>query len=102
MTEAEAAAVRAEAAHSGARQALDFARKPLAEYRREELEEMRRNFWGSDRSYHTARSAFVRKRALKSVLMMDSTADGGSNAHRLAYATTGWSSTITPRSQYDR
>jgi chromosome segregation protein len=31
VTEAEAATVRAEAAHSGARQALDVARKPLAE-----------------------------------------------------------------------
>src|SRR5205807_929472 len=42
--------------------AADEARKPLDEYRREELEEMRRNFWGPDRGYHTARSAFVRKR----------------------------------------
>ncbi|QSA97940.1 enoyl-CoA hydratase-related protein [Methylococcus sp. EFPC2] len=36
--------------------------KALAQYRREELEEMKHNFWGEDRSYHLARSAFVRKR----------------------------------------
>jgi len=42
--------------------AADEQRKPLAQYRREELEEMKRNFWGEDRSYHLARSAFVRKR----------------------------------------
>jgi putative two-component system hydrogenase maturation factor HypX/HoxX len=35
--------------------------KPLAHYRRDELEHMSRNFWGDDRSYHLARSAFVRK-----------------------------------------
>ena len=49
----------------------DEDRKPLAQYRREELEEMRRNFWGSDQSYHLARSAFVRKRPLKSILIVD-------------------------------
>ncbi len=35
--------------------------KPLEEYRFEELEQMKRNFWGEDLSYHVARSAFVRK-----------------------------------------
>ncbi len=35
--------------------------KPLEQYRHEELTEMSRNFWGEDRSYHLARSAFVRK-----------------------------------------
>lgn len=35
--------------------------KPLERYRLEELEEMNQNFWGEDRSYHIARSAFVRK-----------------------------------------
>ena len=35
--------------------------KPLARYRAEELEHMKRNFWGEDISYHQARSAFVRK-----------------------------------------
>lgn len=35
--------------------------KPLEQYRFEELAEMNQNFWGEDRSYHLARSAFVRK-----------------------------------------
>lgn len=35
--------------------------RPLADYRAEELEHMRRNFWGEDPGYHLARSAFVRK-----------------------------------------
>jgi len=35
--------------------------KPLQQYRLEELEEMNQNFWGEDRAYHIARSAFVRK-----------------------------------------
>ncbi|MFZ4701561.1 MAG: hydrogenase maturation protein, partial [Candidatus Methylumidiphilus sp.] len=35
--------------------------KPLEQYRLEELEEMNQNFWGEDKSYHIARSAFVRK-----------------------------------------
>lgn len=37
--------------------------KPLADYRAEELTEMKRNFWGKDRSYHIARTAFVHKQA---------------------------------------
>ncbi len=41
--------------------AVDEQRKPLVEYRHEELEEMSKNFWGEDRGYHIARSAFVRK-----------------------------------------
>ncbi|MFM8333233.1 MAG: hydrogenase maturation protein [Candidatus Methylumidiphilus sp.] len=39
----------------------DEAAKPLEQYRLEELEEMNQNFWGEDRAYHLARSAFVRK-----------------------------------------
>jgi putative two-component system hydrogenase maturation factor HypX/HoxX len=35
--------------------------KPLAQYRAQELEQMRRNFFGFDPSYHVARSHFVRK-----------------------------------------
>ena len=35
--------------------------KPLQHYRSEELAEMKKNFWGKDRSYHLARAAFVRK-----------------------------------------
>lgn len=41
--------------------AADEADKPLALYRAEELEQMRRNFYGFDPSYHVARSNFVRK-----------------------------------------
>jgi putative two-component system hydrogenase maturation factor HypX/HoxX len=82
--------------------AADESRKPLEQYRREELDEMRRNFWGPDPSYHVARSAFVRKRALAPLLIVDAaaepeTADARSARPargRLAYATTGWSSTI--------
>lgn len=39
----------------------DEAIKPLAAYRHEELEEMKRNFFGEDQSYHTARKNFVYK-----------------------------------------
>ena len=83
--------------------AADEERKPLAQYRLEELEQMRRNFWGADRSYHIARSAFVRKRPLQALLLVDAASDGASEdtertirsaKGRLAYATTGWSSTI--------
>jgi putative two-component system hydrogenase maturation factor HypX/HoxX len=35
--------------------------RPLEDYRRRELEEMQKNFWGADHSYHLARAAFVRK-----------------------------------------
>lgn len=41
--------------------ARDESIKPLATYREEELENMRRNFYGFDPSYHVARSHFVRK-----------------------------------------
>jgi putative two-component system hydrogenase maturation factor HypX/HoxX len=41
--------------------AADEARRPLAEYRAEELEKMRLNFYGFDSSYHVARHNFVRK-----------------------------------------
>lgn len=46
-----------------ARRAADEAAKPLADYRREELAEMRRNFYGFDPSYHVARHHFVNKTA---------------------------------------
>jgi putative two-component system hydrogenase maturation factor HypX/HoxX len=39
----------------------DEAAKPLAQYRVEELEQMRRNFYGFDPSYHVARYHFVHK-----------------------------------------
>lgn len=44
-----------------ARRAADEAVKPLAQWRAEELEEMRRNFYGFDPSYHYARHQFVHK-----------------------------------------
>jgi putative two-component system hydrogenase maturation factor HypX/HoxX len=39
----------------------DEALRPLADYRRDELERMHRNFYGFDPSYHIARSNFVRR-----------------------------------------
>lgn len=39
----------------------DEQRKPLSEYREEELAKMRRNFFGFDTSYHIARFNFVHK-----------------------------------------
>lgn len=39
----------------------DESSKPLDRYAEEELAEMRRNFFGADRSYHEARRRFVRK-----------------------------------------
>ena len=44
-----------------ARRTCDEAKKPLAEYRAEELSEMKRNFYGFDPSYHYARHHFVYK-----------------------------------------
>jgi putative two-component system hydrogenase maturation factor HypX/HoxX len=44
-----------------ARRAADEARRPLAAYREDELEQMRRNFYGFDPSYHYARAHFVGK-----------------------------------------
>jgi len=41
--------------------AKDEATKPLEEYRSEELDKMRRNFFGFDPSYHVARHNFIRK-----------------------------------------
>ena len=43
------------------RRAADEATKPLAQYRAEELDHMRRNFYGFDPSYHVARFHFVLK-----------------------------------------
>jgi putative two-component system hydrogenase maturation factor HypX/HoxX len=44
-----------------ARRRADEAHKPLEAYRAEELERMKRNFFGFDPSYHVARDHFVRK-----------------------------------------
>ena len=43
------------------RRIADEADKPLSQYRAEELQQMRRNFYGFDPSYHVARYRFVRK-----------------------------------------
>ena len=43
------------------KRAADEAAKPLAQYRTEELDQMRRNFYGFDPSYHVARFHFVLK-----------------------------------------
>ena len=48
-------------AAKAAKRAADEAAKPLAAYRAEELNEMRRNFYGFDPSYHVARYHFVAK-----------------------------------------
>jgi putative two-component system hydrogenase maturation factor HypX/HoxX len=50
-------------ATKAARRAADEAVKPLAAYRAEELEQMRRNFYGFDPSYHVARHYFVHRKA---------------------------------------
>ncbi len=47
--------------HKRQRRAADEASKPLAQYRSEELEKMKRNFYGFDPSYHMARYNFVHK-----------------------------------------
>jgi putative two-component system hydrogenase maturation factor HypX/HoxX len=44
-----------------ARRQADESLKPLASYREEELEQMKRNFYGFDPSYHVARYNFVCK-----------------------------------------
>lgn len=43
------------------RRRLDEENRPLSDYRREELERMRMNFYGFDPSYHVARYRFVHK-----------------------------------------
>ncbi|MCU0805044.1 MAG: hydrogenase maturation protein [Burkholderiales bacterium] len=63
--EAEAMAARPDFANQlaakRARRAADEAAKPLAQYRAEELERMKLNFYGFDPSYHVARYHFVFK-----------------------------------------
>jgi putative two-component system hydrogenase maturation factor HypX/HoxX len=48
-------------AQRNARRQADEAAKPLADYRAEELERMKLNFFGFDSSYHVARYNFVHK-----------------------------------------
>jgi putative two-component system hydrogenase maturation factor HypX/HoxX len=65
--EAEAAALAADGlfdqrvAEKRHRRALDEKVRPLADYRREELAQMRMNFYGFDPSYHIARYRFVHR-----------------------------------------
>lgn len=47
--------------YKNARRLADESVKPLARYREEELEQMKRNFYGFDPSYHVARYNFVCK-----------------------------------------
>ncbi|CCQ75219.1 hydrogenase maturation protein [Magnetospira sp. QH-2] len=48
-------------ADKAARRAADEAEKPLAQFRAEELERMKLNFYGFDPSYHVARYNFVNR-----------------------------------------
>lgn len=47
--------------YKNARRRADERQKPLSRYREEELEQMKRNFYGFDPSYHIARYNFVHK-----------------------------------------
>ncbi|MFJ7915693.1 MULTISPECIES: hydrogenase maturation protein [unclassified Lysinibacillus] len=60
-------------ANKQAERERDEKEKPLAEYRHEELEQMKINFYGEDKSYHIARKKFVYKLACDqpSVLLND-------------------------------
>ncbi|MBQ0957477.1 hydrogenase maturation protein [Ideonella sp. 4Y11] len=48
-------------ASKAAQRAADEAQRPLAAYRADELQRMRRNFYGFDPSYHVARHHFVHR-----------------------------------------
>jgi len=76
--------------------------RPLARYRQDELEEMKRNYWGEDRSYHLARAAFVRKQPKPGRLVCREALAAACNnpgceqvrqtgRNRCAYANVGWS-----------
>ncbi len=47
--------------YKNVRRSADERQKPLSSYREEELEQMKRNFYGFDPSYHIARYNFVHK-----------------------------------------
>lgn len=62
---ARALAVPAQIEHVAAkrvRRAADEARRPLAAYRADEIERMKRSFFGFDPSYHVARHHFVHRK----------------------------------------
>ena len=82
--------------------------KPLEQYRVAELAEMKRNFWGEDRSYHAARAAFVRKQPRQGELRSPAALDvlsrrqyraqpRGRVSNRPAQAQSGWSGSATGR-----
>ncbi len=82
--------------------------KPLQQYRSDELEEMTRNFWGEDRSYHLARAAFVRKQPRRGGLTwpaaLETRYGHGHRAHARrpvtnpwAHARSGWPGSGTGR-----
>ncbi|GAB6050462.1 hydrogenase maturation protein [Hydrogenophilus islandicus] len=58
---ADETAVTTFLARKVAQRAADEAARPLADYRREELEAMARNFYGFDPAYHVARYHFVHR-----------------------------------------
>jgi putative two-component system hydrogenase maturation factor HypX/HoxX len=58
---AGAADLRQRIAAKEAARLRDEAKRPLGEYRRDELARMRRIFFDPDAPYHALRSAFVRK-----------------------------------------
>lgn len=76
--------------------------RPLARYREDELEEMKRNYWGEDRAYHLARAAFVLKQAKPGQLKCEEAQASAcknelcgeisqAGRNRCALANTGWS-----------
>ncbi|WP_139559123.1 hydrogenase maturation protein [Methylotetracoccus oryzae] len=84
------------------RRRFDEQVKPLESYRRAELAEMKRNFWGDDPSYHLARTAFVRKQPrpahLKCAVALEAVCRNPGceqavphAANRCALASRGWS-----------
>ncbi|QJD30307.1 hypothetical protein [Methylococcus geothermalis] len=84
-----------------AQREADEKAKPLEQYRREELAQMRRNFWGDDPSYHLARTAFVRKQPrpghLKCSIALENACGSEhceeskrASANRCALASVGW------------
>ena len=89
-------------AQKQANREADERRKPLEQYRMEELEEMKKNYWGEDPAYHLARAAFVRKQPRPGTLRCPEAlqaacgneyCDDARNraANRCAYANSGWS-----------
>ncbi|MFR9796530.1 enoyl-CoA hydratase-related protein [Streptomyces sp. MS06] len=81
---AGSSALRARIAAKRDTRAQDEARRPLAEYRREEMARMRRIFFDPGASYHALRSAFVRKVPSGSARPLASPAPPGTPAETAA------------------